>query len=230
MDDKTQKEFNILRGLIQYKDKDDAFIERKALENIKKKELEVEMLFENEEEKHKAMELYTKYLQDNSFENSSDLNTLKTLVYNEIFQLRLQKIINIVTAELKSVPDKSIKALIDCQKQISELKKELGLVRDDNDKSDAYKALETLQKKFRVYQLENKDEFTCRCPSCQEMIMWNRRIKDYDAKKHPLIKNNKPYNIKVVQLIRDGKITKRDASDILECSESYIDYILEKSI
>ena len=82
MDEAIQKEFNKLKNLVQYKDKDDEFIKRKAIEKVKKKELEVESLFQNEEEKQKAMELFGKYLAHNSFENVSDLNTLKTLVFN----------------------------------------------------------------------------------------------------------------------------------------------------
>ncbi len=230
MEEAVQKEFNKLKNLVQYKQKDEKYIERKAIEKVKKRELEVETLFQDEEEKKRAVDLFGKYLSHNSFENISDLNTLKTLVFNEVFQIRLQRIINVITVDSKIIPDKQIKALIDCQKQISQLKEELGLNKDDSDKSDAYKALEMMIKKFKIYQKENRDEFISKCPCCKEIIMWNRRIKEYEAKKHPLLKNNKPYNNKIVKLIKEKKITEKDAAEILETSETNIRYIMQKNI
>lgn len=222
-----EKEIKSLKNLIQYKDKDYNWLRTKAIANLKKKELVNEFVFTDKDEKKKAQELFGKYTEDNTFENISELNDLKNLVYNEIFSLRLQKNLNIATSN-NAIPEQAIKAVISLQKQITDQKKALGLLSDDSEKSDAFLALETLMLKFKKYQREYPDEFVSKCPCCKKLIMWNRRVKDYDSKEHPLIKENRPWNKKIIEMINSNKMTEEDAAEILDTSTEYIQKILLK--
>lgn len=222
-----EKEIKSLSNLIQYKDKDYHWLRRKAIENLKKKELINEFVFSDRDEKKQAQELFSKYMEDNSFDNISELNDLKSLVYNEILSLRLQKNLAIAT-ENNAIPKASIEANIGLQKQITEQKKNLGLIDDDSETSDAFLAYTTLIQKVRNYQEEHPDEFVSKCPCCQKIIMWERRVKDYSSKEHPLIRENRPWNKKIIQLINENKLSKQDAAEILDTSVEFIEKDLLK--
>jgi hypothetical protein len=228
MDENIDKEVKKLRNLPQYKDADEKYLRKIAGQNIKKRELGFEELFSDSKERKSAVDLFTKYMDDYSFKSESDFQSLKSLVYNEIMLIKFQKIMDAHTNDKTIVPQNQMKAITEMQKQISIQKKELGLISEDTDKTDAYKALETMLKKFRTYQLEHPDEFYSRCPCCKEMIMWNFRVENYDPKKFPLLQQNRPWNDKVIELIKSKKITIEDAAEILESSPTYIRKILLK--
>ena len=86
-----------LRNLSQYKDHTEEQLRKKVIKSLEKKSkenLEVENLFDSREEKKAAKQLAIKYLNSYNPVTVSDKNSLRSLIYLEIIQMRLQTISN----------------------------------------------------------------------------------------------------------------------------------------
>jgi len=217
-----------LRNLAQYKGLSDEEIIKRVEGN--EDDDDITNLFLDKKEKKLAKKFQKKYLEDYTIENISDINTLKQLIYLEVLNLRLQETINAKSKAKEYISDKLIKSIHDNIKEISNLKDRLGLskIKDDLNKSDAYKALDTLKKKFKVWREKNQGSRTAICPHCGKMILFKIRTDKYDAQKHPFFKDRILHNTHLIKLLSQGKITKEDIALILETSPHYVDWLLSK--
>jgi DNA-directed RNA polymerase subunit RPC12/RpoP len=188
-------------------------------------------MFEDKEEKRLAREMAKKYIDEYTFESVSDKNALKQLVFLEILSTRLQSMLNDSHRDNKAIPMQLMDALHKNIKQIVDLKTTLGLTKDKDDesKTDAYKALDTTKKKFKVWCDENQASRTIVCPECSKLVLLRIRTDAWEAQKHPYFKDRLLYNQPLFDLFKDGKITADDVAKILGCSPDYIHWIIEKT-
>jgi len=215
------------RNLVQYKGLSDKEIIKRVEAND---EEDISSLFLDKKEKKRAKELQKKYLEDYTIESISDINTLKQLIYLEVLNIRLQETMNIKKKEGKDLSDKVIKSVHENIREISNLKDRLGLskIKQELNSSDAFKSIEILKKKFKVWRDNNQGSRTTVCPHCGKMILFKIRTDKYEAQKHPFFKDRVLHNTHLMKLLSEGKITKTDIGLILEVSPYYVDWLLSK--
>ncbi|MCD6489480.1 MAG: hypothetical protein J7K20_01980 [Thermodesulfobacterium sp.] len=223
---------NQLRHLTGFKDLSDEELTEIALQKQKEwdENLDVESLFFDKKERKEAKRLLKKYLKEYTIETISEKNTLKQLIYLEILNLRLQNILNEFHKDNKSAPLELINAIHKNLNQILALKNSLGITKESQDsvKSDAYKALEMLKKKFRRWEQQNQASRSFVCPFCGQMILLRVKPEVWEAQKHPFFKDRVLYNEHLVNLYKAGKLTKEDVAKVLECSPAYVNWLLSK--
>jgi len=200
--------------------------EELVIKSKKREDLNVSDLFQSEDEQKRAKTLLDKYIQEYTIETVSDRNILKQLIYLEVLNTRIQDSLNNYTG-----PDKDLVKLIDViHKNLSQiliLKTELGLSGSKNKQNEA-NALETLKKKFKNYLKENQASRTLVCPHCSQMILLRIRTTAYEAQKHPFFRDRILYNKPLLALYKEGKLTQKDVASVLECSEDYIEWVINK--
>lgn len=191
--------------------------------------LEVAKLFDNRIEKEAAVTLLRKYLDEYIIENISDKNTLKQLIYLEILHYhRLQKTANNEFKDVKATSPNTVRAIHENLEQILKLKNSLSLIQPDKGKSDAYQALDTLFKKFKVWRENNQGSRTLVCPHCSKMVMLKIRTDAWEAQKHPFFKDKLLANEHLVELYRENKITDKDVAKILQVSPDYVYWLIDR--
>jgi len=228
--------FKKFRNLSQYKDLSDkqiydlieAKIDKMESPKIKDKDLAVEDLFENKKEQKEAIVLLNKYLNQFSIENISDKNTLSQLIFLEVFNKRLQVLLNRIEKEGGIPPLKLIDSLHKNLTQITALKGSLGLNTKNDGKNDSWTALEVLKKKFKLWRESNQASRTLICPHCGKMTLLKIRMDEWDAVKHPYFKDRVLGNEELVKIYKQGRIGKQELASILECSLDYIDWLIER--
>lgn len=222
------------RNFPGYKGKTDLELSRIAEQKVRIEnlidDLEIVGQFDDPDEKKRGKELATKYFSDYTFEFISDKNTLKQLIYLEIVNERLQKMLNEFYTDSRAVPTQMMEALHKNVIQITTLKESLGLTKDtgDEDKSDAMKALDTLKKKFKKWRAENNGSRTIICPECSKLVLLKIRTDAWEAQKHPFFIDRILANKALIDLYRKNRLTKRELADILMTSEDYIDWMISK--
>jgi len=240
-----EKLYKKLRHLVQYKEKSDSELykiaaEKLSVENDKEDEGEseevgdevadVENMFIDREEKKEARSLLKKYLNHYSFEHISEKNTVKQLVFLEVFHNRLQRELNTYHKEAQPAPPKTVESLHANLNQISALKNQLGIRKDKekHSQSDAYIALETLKKKFKKWREENQGSRTLSCPHCGKLIMLRIRTDIWEAQRHPFFVDRFLANKHLMTLLKEAKISKLDVARVLDVSVDYVDWLLDK--
>jgi DNA-directed RNA polymerase subunit RPC12/RpoP len=231
-----KKLFKRFRNLTQYSSLTDKQIEDlvktkiddMANPDIQDDNLNVSEMFYDKAEKKEAKRLLHKYLSDFSIENISDKNTLSQLIFLEVFNKRLQEVLNRIEKE-KDVP--SIKLIDSLHKNLSQivlLKGSLGLTNKNSGKTDSFNALETLKKKFKVWREGNQASRSLVCPNCGKMILLKIRVDEWEAQNHPFFKDRILGNTALINLYKRGAIGKKDVADVLESSPDYIDWLIER--
>ncbi len=235
MHDAVQNEINKLKRLVQFKNAEEAILEKIAQKNIILRELLESSNFVDETEKKLAKKIFEAYLEQNSFENYSDLSTLSILVYNEVLAGRLQRTINgLVSKDGKSyVSDKLIKSLSDLTNQILSLKTKLGI--DKKETVDEFTALQLLKKRFHQWIQENKNECTIyvpfSCPKCNhndvKPVLLRKRVKDFEVLEHPHFAGRFWYCSEAIQDVKEGKITKEQYARYFKTSCDFVTWCIE---
>lgn len=212
---------------IQLRDIAQELIDKKVFPSNKDVDLDVENLFIDKNEKKEARRLLNKYLLDYTIETISDKNTLNQLIFLEIFNQRIQNELNKQGVEIST---KTVENLHKNLIQITLLKDKLGLSRDKNsfNRDDAYTALEVLKKKFKVWAQENQASREAMCPHCKKKILFKIRTDIWELQKHPFFKDRVLGNSAIIKLYQEGKLSRKDVGNILECSSDYIDWLIEK--
>lgn len=178
------------------------------------------------EEKKQALSLLEKYLKDYSIESVSDVNTLKEILFYEIIQYRLQDKLNDF-AESKTIPIQLVNVMHENSDAIIKLKNSLGLFADKEKKTE-YDVLKHLKRRFQVWLDENQASRTLVCPHCSKMILLKMKTDIWESQKHPYFYDRVIYNKVLFQLYHDKKINKKDLAGVLETSEDYIDWVINK--
>lgn len=201
-----------------------------------------------EEDQKLAEEKFRNYLDNYKLESDSDLDTLASLVYNEVLEKQIQREINKILQSGKYPSDKLTKQLTDLQNQKAQIKLKLGIDKVD-EKRDELSEWELLEKRVYSHIQENKHEHTIgvgwECEKCghkdwEQYLLWYK-IKDFKTIKHPWFVGRWLFNPEIMKDVRDGKLNKEDAMRYLVCAgqggeyneeykkycADYIDYCLE---
>lgn len=235
MANQLEREIARLTNLKNYKDMKSNELEPIARRNIEIREFKANPMFAipddkeidskiikyAENEQKLAEQKFRNYLENNEIESASDIDTLKSLVYNEVFEIRIQQQLN----TLLLPPEKLTKQLVDIQNQKSALKIKLGIDKNEEEQDDLSK-LELLQKRTHKYIQEHKNEFTiwiphtcekCKYEDIESYLIW-KKVKDFKSLKHPWFAGRWLFNYEILKDVKDEKISKEDAWRYLICA------------
>lgn len=225
MSGEMEREIKRLSNLKQNKDMSADDLVPTARLNVLCRQFKANPLFSDEKEQKRAENRFRTYLEDNEIEGASDIDTLKSLVFNEIFEIRIQGELNKLATDGKYPPDKLIKSLTDVQNQKSSLKIKLGIDKKDEEK-DELSALQLQQKRVHKHIQEHKNEFTLyipwTCEKCNhkdiESYLIYKRVKDFKAIKHPWFVGRYLFNYEIIKDVKEKKLSPEDATRYLMCA------------
>jgi hypothetical protein len=228
MEADLKAEIRRLKCLKQFSSLEDAQLEKLANKNLILRELTSSGNFIDDDEKKKAKTIFEKYLTTHDFENHSDLSTLSMLVFNEVLVNRIQKTINeLTTKDGKTfINDKLVKSLHEAEDQTLALKLKLHI--DNEDKKDDLTVLQQLKRRFHAWIQENKNEFTCVCAKCGNILLLRRRVANFDVMVHPHFSGRWYFNQHAIQMVKDGRMTREDYAKIFSTSVYYVQWCLDK--
>ena len=236
------KEIKRLSNLANYKNKSKQEIEKDAAVNLVVREFKNSPAFKCDvdadaetkkkiedrlkEEQSSMLDRFKGYLNDFKIESSSDIDTLKSLVFVEMLEIRIQKLINEFSVAGTFPSDKVTQQLINLQNQKSSLKIKLGIDSTD-EKKDDLTILEQAEERFQKHYEENMNEFDLTvpliCPKCNHEHIFHhlmrKRVKDFDTIKHPFFLGKWFVNVPVIRFVKEGILTKEQAAEIL-CNAS----------
>jgi len=216
------KELSRLKGLKGNKDKSVDDMKCQALVNLRVREFRHNPLFIDPDEAKLSEERFRSYLITNEIESISEIDTLRSLIYNEVFETRIQKQLNQLAEQKKVPPDKLTKQLTDIQNQKMSLKIKLGVDKNE-DEIDELTGLQILKKRFKNYINAHREEFTVTCSHGTPMLL-RRRVKDFDSMEHPWFAGRWFFNYEILKDVKDGKLSKEDAWRYLCCASQGGDY------
>lgn len=226
--------FQQFRKSAQYKNTSDADLMRICTNRVMAQDpdLDAAGMFTSADDKKLAKYLMGRYLEDFTIENIAEKNTLKQLVFLEVIQINsLQSKINEFRKANGIVPQQALDGIHKNIKEIKDLKNQLGIKKNDSDKSDAWVAWESLQRKVAKWRSENQASRTLICPHCGKMTMLRIRMESWEALKHPMFKDRILYNKHAMDLMVQGKLSRMDVAKILDedaSSTDYVDWLVEK--
>jgi|SRR3989304_118170 len=222
-----EREIARISNLKNFKELSQEQLEYIAQKNLIIRDFKNTPIFDNQEEQHLAEEKFHNYIEANELESSSDIDTLKSLVYNEVFEVRIQKELNKLYKEQKYPPEKLTNQLVDVQNQKSDLKVKLGIDKAEDDK-DEFSAYQLLQKRVEKHINDNRGDYTLglgwTCEKCGhkewETFLLYLKVKDYDIIKHPWFCGRYLFNYEIVTDVKKKKLSPEDATRYLMCSGS----------
>jgi hypothetical protein len=180
-------------------------------------------------ERKRAQRKFSTYKNNYSIQKESELVLVEELVFQEVLIDRYKAVLEKIakSKEIKDqVPPAHIKKSIDeCLTQSILLKEKLELFDKKEDKNDAWAALHLLFKKFKIWCDNHWDERKTICPKCGFVYFLRFRVEKYTPLESPFFKNRILANKPLFDLWEKGKITAKEAADVLGTSE---DYVIEK--
>jgi len=224
---KREKLIKRLKSLKQYSE-----FSQEELEKVVDKKLEEEELVQsfvglNSIEKEKALQLYVKYVTENSFENLAEKSSLTNLVYLEAVNDRIKLFIEKEDKEKNgAIPIHMVEQLISNNEQIMKIKDQLGMLKNkDNDSFMV--AWEELKKKALIYYNEHAGETYVKCPECQKIFRLLMKIDNLEVTKAVHFKGTTLYNTKLLKLYEEKRLTLEEVAEILGVHSKYITFIFE---
>ena len=173
----------------------------------------------NSDEKKFLVERLKAYKEDFAFNSSTDLGDLRQLLSFELEMKRLQ--------EQVAKKDKSDLSLVKMMNEVSdtlkELKTKLGISRNQRKTASesAIDYLTRIKKSATTYINEHRDEFTWKCAGCGLTHLLGRRHSAYDE-------YGSIWNLKLIVLYNEGKITLKEVAEVLETSEEFVKLICKR--
>jgi len=231
-DKEIQDKAKTLKNLVSFKNKSEDYILDKAEELLHKEKAgtDVTSMFSDKKEIKQGRELLGKYLEDYTIEAISDKNTLKEVIYLEIIQQRMQEKLNeYYKKDSKAVPIQLVEIIHKNSEAILKLKSSLGLNKS-KDKTNSVDALAMLKTRFQQWLKDNQATRTIICPheKCGQMIMLKMRTEMWDAQRHPFFKDRILGNKHLIKLYQNKLISKSDVAKVLEVSDDYVDWLVDK--
>lgn len=237
-----ENEVNRIRNLKQYKSLSEEELQKIAKININLKEFSSEPLFnietdDGKKEQKLAEKKFVSYLQKCELESSSELDTLRSLIYTEIFESRIQKELNKLATESKFPPEKLTAQLVDIQNQKIQLKIRLGIDKEEKQK-DELNGFQMLIKRGDKYVQNHRDEFTwwlkytckkCGHKDCESYLI-ARPVKDFVMIKHPYFAGRWLFNYEILKDVKEGILSKENAWRYLLCAGEGLDYEIPDSM
>jgi len=223
-------EYNKIKNLRQYKNFSEEDKRRVAYGRAIEYQVDVDSLFVSVEDKKSAKVLVRKYLDDYTPETVSDINTLRSILFLEVLNSRLQDELNSAKEDKQDINLKTVETIHKNLNQILVLKNSLGLTKDK--KSGNAKSLDQkiklMRKQFQVWMENNQASREAVCPYCAQQFLLRIRMEHWEEQKHPFFKDRILYNKPLIDLYLEKTITKEKVAEILECAPDYIDWVLEK--
>lgn len=211
---------------------DQALLDAKESVHIQEvaKEMDIESMFIYAEEKRYAKKLIFKYLEDYTIETVSDKNTLAQLIFLEVTQQRLQKVINETYSDTKSVPRDALDSIHKNTDKIISLKNTLGITRtkQDSQVKDAFSYLQMLKRKRKRWLSENQASRYLTCPHCSKSILLKIKTDVWDAQKHPFFRDRILGNEHLLTLYKEQKLSREDLAKVFDTSLDYIDWLVDR--
>jgi hypothetical protein len=228
--DNIEREVKKLKNLIQNKNKTNEELEILAKENIQRQEILGSLTFALDDEKSFATNLLNKYLEESSLQSASEKDTLTHLIDLEVLLNRIKKQLNTEYDKANpAIPIVFIEQVTELTNQIMELKEKLGLLKEDEN-NDVSKTISDLLERFHkwINKPENRSNFECQCPKCEEIILIRRRLdKEKDEiKSHPwYIEGGILFNKEIFKDFELGKISENQVVRYLNVTSDYINWI-----
>ena len=210
--------------------RDDDVLRKEVIKRMALKELEVHKLFDDDKEVKLAKDLAQRYLTEFTPKTISDKNNLKSVIYLEVLQYRLQSVMNELTAQgATAIPLNLVDSIHKNLKEIATNKERLGLIGKEKEQkeSDGYKTLQNVKEKFKLWMDNNQGSRSLICPDCGQMIMLKIRMDKWIPQKHPFLKDRILANKKLMQLYLQKRLTKEEIAEVLNSSPDYIDWLIE---
>jgi len=222
------KEIKKIRNLKQNQGKSEEELTSLAKAHLEKQEIIGSLTFCIDDEERKfASHLLEKYLEESSLESTSEKDTLRQLIDVEVLMERIKKFLNTEYNKANPViPTQMLDQLTTLNKQVIDLKDNLGLSKKDEQKNILDK-WDDLKSKALAYYKENAGCNIAKCPECQKLFYILKDMRNHKTEKIPFFKKTLLYNKKLYELYAKDKITKEEMIVILGVSGDYIDYIFE---
>jgi len=218
------------KNLVKSGARDDKVLRKEVINRIALKELEVHKLFTEDNDIKLAKSLVKRYLTEFTPKTISDKNNLKSVIYLEVLQSRLQTVMNDLTKQgATAIPLNLVDSIHKNLKEIANNKERLGLIGKDKDKekSDAFSALQSVKEKFKMWMEQNQGSRSLVCPCCGEMVMLKIRMDKWIPQKHPFFKDRFLANKHLMKLYLQKKLSREDIAGVLNSSPDYIDWLVE---
>lgn len=175
---------------------------------------------------------FNDYKKNGNFESFSDLKLLEDLVYLEFLSKELkEKIGSLLASETvkeNGLLPKTLTEQLDSNLQAQlQVRQKLGLDQEKKS-SNIYENMQLLQKKFLAWASENQATRDFPCAHCGQFNRLYITKDSWEAKKHPFFKDKLLVSEPLLMLMDEKKITKKDIATVMNVSEDYIDWVLEK--
>ncbi len=223
-------EYSKIKNLRQYKNFSQEDLRRVAYNRAIEYQIDVDSLFVNIEDQKSAKVLIRKYLDDYTPETVSDINTLRSILFLEVLNSRLQDELNSDKEAQRDINLRAVETIHKNLNQILVLKGSLGLTKDkkDGNVKSVDEKIKLMRKQFKVWMSQNQASRECVCPYCAQHFLLRIRMEHWEAQKHPFFKDRILYNKPLIELFLEGVITKEKLAEILECSPDYIGWVIER--
>jgi len=227
--DNFEKTKNMLRGQKQNKGKSEEELDLLTKEKIEKDEILGSLTGCLPEEIKFASDLLQNYLAESSLSSYAEKDTLKQLVYLEVILERVKVYINKETEKANPVPPiQMLEQLQYLNKQIIEIKNELGLTQKEDQKT-VLDEWNKLKAKALNYYKESAGCNVVKCPECKKLFMLLKDVRNYTPEKITFFKKTMLYNKKLFEIYELGRITKEEMATILGVSNEYIELIYNQT-
>ena len=222
---KREKLIKRLRGLKQYKNVSSEEIEKTVDKKIEEEELKNDFIGLLADESERALELYHKYIHENSFESLAEKSTLINLVYLEILKERMQKFLQKESEEKQgAIPLSMTEKILELDSQIITFKEKLGMLKDKDNNSPLEIINELKEKALNYYESHEGETYT-KCPYCLKLFRLLKKVDDLEPVKATMFRGTTLYNLPLLDLYHNKKITIKNAAEILGVHEKYVTFI-----
>jgi len=213
------------KNLPQYKTLTEEQLDEVVKSKVEQEELADSFVGLNDDERKKALILYNRYLEENSFTNLAEKSSLITLISLELLKERMQILIKKESDQNQgAIPMRVVEQILEVETKIMELKKNLGMLKDKQDSSMA-DALDELYQKALKYYEENAGCTTARCPHCSKFFNLLMDVRNLEPAKATFFKGTMLYNHKLFELYDKKVISTEEMAEILNVSVKGIFYI-----
>lgn len=222
-----EKEAKRLSHLTQFSNKPKEELLSLAKESLEKKEILSSLTGCLSNELDWAKGLLENYLTESSLSSYAEKDTLRQLIYLEVILERVKTYINKETEKANPVPPiQMLEQLQYLNKQIIEIKTELGLTQKEDQKT-VLDEWNKLKNKALNYYKENAGCNVVKCPECKKLFMILKDMKSCVETKLPWFKKTLLYNRKLFELYDQKRLSLEEMAAIFGVSVDYITYIYE---
>lgn len=226
---KLETTINKLKNLSQNKDRTLEELTVLAEEELQKKDIIENTFAATEEEEKFIKELLKKYMSQGSIETESDKLTLQQLLCQELIAERFKHLLKIQYSAANPAQDLEIVEQLDkVVKRITELKIELGLSQKDRQSATWLADWDKLKRKALAYYQSHSGCNVVKCPYCSKIFYLLLKTENLTAETCEWFRGTDLYNLKLMKMVDENKITRQDAADVLGVNILYVDKIYEK--